>query len=947
MKRLVYILLLLPLLGVGQTLQEKFYADAINEWEREDSARAWLDVYKTPTSITNTYHNGHEVEALTYLWKMSGDMRWYNAIVGLIDYEIGATKKITNSNYSEFYSWYPVDQTCNPDNPDTWVHCQIGTPLYESYLWRRVSTFLRYLYQSSNLRAQNPNIESDYQRLKAWTKKNMWDKWVAVGMNHLYRSRTHMASHWARIGYDLWVMEGRPETSLYKDVYRNIMYEDMPNYSTAYKTHIWDLVADKGAMVLDNRAHQGAWIENGWTFMGANDFGHAKDPLDFIHELYLEGEPELMTTMGGLTAMEWFRKLVNTQLEFFYGVKPYYDYKDYYYKMDGTDWQGEGSGGKNIAGTWDQFARYFDDYQTMIDADYTGNAGGDYLIDEFSNVMGVNKFKRYAINAFNHYVRNGNTEIYPEYRGSAPTTGTYYVTTSGSSSNDGLSELTAWDWPTALSNAVAGDVVYVKAGTYNRTTGMSQNNDGSAMNPIKFIGYKNTPGDLTGEPWELGDPVPVRDAVNFPVLLGNDVHNKGFYPMFLSGDYITLRNIQIDGYGGGLIINGSHNTLENVQYFSQATIADSDSGGGIDFRGNSNTGRFLFSNSSNVGIRISGNYNTVSFSTAYNESTLDAMDYYLLTTSYATGNLWENCVVHRGLDNEHNGHGLVIKDIATSNTYKNIVVENTGIEANFAGVTDNLFENIIIYGNRSSGNTMPETASVRVLNGASDNIFKNIFLKDVRAAIHLRDYDDMYVGPNGNRDLIQGGNNNLFVNLIVNKADYVWLTDGTTGATATNTGNRVVNSTFYNINNDNTAQAIVEYQTGTNNEFVNCIFSNCSATTWVTTVGVNQSFSLDHCNFYSTAFTVPTGTSITTFNPLFVSGVTNPEDFQLQLTSPLLNIGVATPGAKYDYRGLSRPQGSGYDLGAYEYYLTGSKPPTAPPTVVHHGKKIKKQIIIN
>jgi hypothetical protein len=61
-------------------------------------------------------------------------------------------------------------------------------------------------------------------------------------------------------------------------------------------------------------------------------------------------------------------------------------------------------------------------------------------------------------------------------------------------------------------------------------------------------------------------------------------------------------------------------------------------------------------------------------------------------------------------------------------------------------------------------------------------------------------------------------------------------------------------------------------------------------------------------------------------------------DFHLTTGSPAIDAGVTT-AVTIDYDGNSRPQGSAYDIGAYEF-LSGSAPVRpAPPTnlsgVVH------------
>jgi hypothetical protein len=58
-----------------------------------------------------------------------------------------------------------------------------------------------------------------------------------------------------------------------------------------------------------------------------------------------------------------------------------------------------------------------------------------------------------------------------------------------------------------------------------------------------------------------------------------------------------------------------------------------------------------------------------------------------------------------------------------------------------------------------------------------------------------------------------------------------------------------------------------------------------------------------------------------TINPIFTDYIN--EDFTLQTTSPAKNTGVTIASIITDFLGTSRPQGSAYDIGAYEYQETG------------------------
>ena len=52
-------------------------------------------------------------------------------------------------------------------------------------------------------------------------------------------------------------------------------------------------------------------------------------------------------------------------------------------------------------------------------------------------------------------------------------------------------------------------------------------------------------------------------------------------------------------------------------------------------------------------------------------------------------------------------------------------------------------------------------------------------------------------------------------------------------------------------------------------------------------------------------------------NPRFRDPKAN--DFHLQSASPAIDAGVTIAEVRSDHDGISRPQGKGYDLGAYEY----------------------------
>ncbi|OGM12063.1 hypothetical protein A2Z22_03135 [Candidatus Woesebacteria bacterium RBG_16_34_12] len=66
-------------------------------------------------------------------------------------------------------------------------------------------------------------------------------------------------------------------------------------------------------------------------------------------------------------------------------------------------------------------------------------------------------------------------------------------------------------------------------------------------------------------------------------------------------------------------------------------------------------------------------------------------------------------------------------------------------------------------------------------------------------------------------------------------------------------------------------------------------------------------------------------------NPKFVNPAAS--DFHLQLSSPAINVGATLAEVINDYDGNSRPQGIGFDIGAYEYVfgVSPTSTPSSPP----------------
>jgi hypothetical protein len=87
-----------------------------------------------------------------------------------------------------------------------WVSQQEGgteVPLYESYFWRYGTALLPAMRASAPFYADS-KYRARYNRVLRFAEVDVFEKWFTRGAgDNIYRSRTHMASHWAQIALNL------------------------------------------------------------------------------------------------------------------------------------------------------------------------------------------------------------------------------------------------------------------------------------------------------------------------------------------------------------------------------------------------------------------------------------------------------------------------------------------------------------------------------------------------------------------------------------------------------------------------------------------------------------------------------------------------------------------------------------------------------------------------
>ena len=507
---------------------------------------------------------------------------------------------------------------------------------------------------------------------------------------------------------------------------------------------------------------------------------------------------------------------------------------------------------------------------------------------------------------------------------------TYYVTTSGNDSHNGLTEATAWKTiKYAASQAAAGDTVYIKAGIYSEYD--IRFSSGSSGNPIIVEGYKNTPGDITNIDWWDFHTNRSLDSTKMPLLDGGDRSNKE--GIFLIGkSNIKIKNLQITNYETGIYgYNVTNCHFENIILLSfgkPSSDAQVYSGMGINLTNgydnvlrkciaaNAGAGGVFLENANNSLVEECEVYCDEGLSVSEGgspDSVSLAADYYLHTNG--KDNIVRNCYVERVGNLDDGGHGIGIHENGENNLFVNCIAKGIGGQAfyvRYSTVKNNEFRNC----------TAIDGTGIWVREGAHHNTFNCCRTVNSTGVTFYWSGEDVY----------EAGHDNYFYNCLFEDSDYhISFYGGGKDAKALN--NKFVNCVF-----DGGDYLFRTGRENEGNEMINCIVSN--VTNYKYTAYSNYRyvhFKFNTTDFWGNDFDVPYNDNsvyenILQVDPRFAGR--GEEKYSLKNNSQLIDAGVEDMSAynmpELDYYGNprffdSKENGKAIiDLGIYECpVLTG------------------------
>ncbi|MBZ4330271.1 hypothetical protein NR800_21910 [Corallococcus interemptor] len=199
----------------------------LNRWNSEHTS-SFLPMSKSLDSW-QFYNLAYGIDGNTAMYRATGKTQYMDRALLYVNNVVNNAKVSSSLPRSQFKDSYMGWASARSDTLGQEV------PLFESYCWRYVTRMLRTIRETPALYG-NATYKAQYDKLLAFTERNMFEKWLKRGANsYIYRVNTHMASHWAYISMDLSMMTtDATKKAQYLTVFNNIN-RDMPNNTSSLR----------------------------------------------------------------------------------------------------------------------------------------------------------------------------------------------------------------------------------------------------------------------------------------------------------------------------------------------------------------------------------------------------------------------------------------------------------------------------------------------------------------------------------------------------------------------------------------------------------------------------------------------------------------------------------------------------------------------------------------
>ena len=259
----------------------------LESWEYD--RRNGLPASRLPDSWEH-YSVSYDVDANTAMYRATGRVRYLQRALEYVGNVVATAQVSSSLPTSQYRDQYLGWVSFRPDLDEPGVE----VPLYESYFWRYATTLLRVMRQTPAVYA-DPAYRERYDRLLQFAEVHIFDKWFSRGADdNIYRSRTHMAAHWATIALNLSrITEDPARQARYRAVVDQID-GGLPNYPSGLRGQLRRSPVEPSAYFWSD-----VW---GSADRPGQDVSHANGVMSYVVEARDQGAFWTDADMAGFAA---------------------------------------------------------------------------------------------------------------------------------------------------------------------------------------------------------------------------------------------------------------------------------------------------------------------------------------------------------------------------------------------------------------------------------------------------------------------------------------------------------------------------------------------------------------------------------------------------------------------------------------------------------------------
>jgi Carbohydrate binding module (family 6) len=271
---------------------------------------------KNPSTGNSMYHFGSNcVDGFVAMYEATGKTIY-------LDLALDHTTRLiasTNTTWNGYKDWSGL----------------AGYPLDQSHTWRHVAKMLYVMNKTPGV-LQNANYKAKYDQILAFTENNIFKKWWDAsetriangggdpkrigdhGLTYIFRSRTHMASHWAFIGM---VLEDIGTNTTMKDEYKltytKVNTDMSPYRPSSMRQQMEKYPGDSSILIFHDewgrtyddinerpKPEPTTYPEEG-GYHPVSDTHHGADTIGYIVEAYEMGKYWTRADVDGLTNLTY------------------------------------------------------------------------------------------------------------------------------------------------------------------------------------------------------------------------------------------------------------------------------------------------------------------------------------------------------------------------------------------------------------------------------------------------------------------------------------------------------------------------------------------------------------------------------------------------------------------------------------------------------------------